>query len=92
MNREIFAIIDTVAKDISGQLIVVRNENEAIRWFGDLLLRPDTTVGAHPKDHRLESVGVLIVDQGQLELVPTPRLIMEGARLHHILTEEQNRA
>lgn len=81
MNRELYAIIDNVAKDISGQLIVVRNVNEAIRWFGDLIGNPNTTVGAHPNDHELRALGTIIVDDGKLDFVNTNLLIITGEKL-----------
>lgn len=81
MNREIFAIVDNVAKDVSGQLIVVRNINEAIRWFGDLIQNRNTTVGMHPKDHELRSIGTLVVTDGKLDFVATNQLIITGEKL-----------
>lgn len=88
MNRELYAIIDTVAKDISGQLIVVRNINEAIRWFGDLIMNPNTTVGAHPQDHKLVTLGTIAITDGEVDNIPIVKLVITGAELHRNLTAE----
>lgn len=88
MNREIYAIIDNVAKDVSGQLIVVRNVNEAIRWFGDLISNPNTTVGAHPTDHDLRMVGTLIITDGVMDFATANTLIITGERLAQDLEQK----
>lgn len=81
MNRAFCIVWDIKAEDMVGAPILVKNENEAIRYFGDLVGNPQTIVGMHPTDFRLERVGFYCSTNDQdAQLVNNHAVLMTGER------------
>lgn len=57
--KRIYAIIDTLADTLVGQLFIFRHDAPAIRFFSDLISDPQTAIARHPKDHKLVCLGGL---------------------------------
>lgn len=75
MNRYIYAIIDNVANDILGGLIIQRADAAAIRLYGDIASMPESIMGKHPEDYDLVRLGNLDAEH---QLVPDYKIIMGG--------------
>lgn len=79
--RKLYAVIDTLAQDITGTVITLRNDAEAIRFFTDILSSNDNNVARHPLDHQLVCMGEIINDNGDIYLADahgTNTLVMTG--------------
>lgn len=89
--EKIYAIYDTVAKAIIGQLQLLRHDAAAVRFFGDVASQKQTIVGQHPADFELISLGTL----GEAEFIFAEReVIITGtawlAMQEKNITEERN--
>lgn len=76
MPRLITIIRDNVAQDLAGPITIVRHEAQAIRFFSDIAVDPQTMIYRHPTDYDLIQIGVL---EDDLTLTPTQRTIITGA-------------
>lgn len=76
MPRLITLIRDNVAQDIAGTISVVRHEAQAVRYFSDIAVDPNTMINRHPADYDLLQVGLL---EDDLTITPTQRTIITGA-------------
>lgn len=71
MKRALLVVYDKKAGDMIGGVLCVRNENEGIRYFGDLVNNRETLVGMHPEDFELRSLGKLETqDDGNIIMIP----------------------
>lgn len=75
--EKIYAIYDTLAKAILGQLQLFRHDAAAIRFFNDVASQQNTIVGQHPNDFELISLGTL----GEGEFIFAQReVVITGAQ------------
>lgn len=92
VKRALLVVYDKQAGDMIGGVLCVRNENEGIRYFGDLINNRETLVGMHPADFELRSIGHLETkDDGDIVVIPwthftTP--LMTGERMLAITNRE----
>lgn len=86
--KTLYAVWDTLANAIVGNIITLRNDMEAVRLFTGLLHNKETNVGAYPTDHELWAVA----DIGEHEKRPTAiaavRRIATGTDIINALREE----
>lgn len=77
----IYAIRDRVANDLAGHfpLVCMRTDAQAVRYFGDSMVTPNSALGAHPNDYELIRVGTLH-DSGEITPQP-PTIIVTGSAL-----------
>lgn len=80
--RKIYAIIDTVAKDLAGQfpLVCFRTDEQAIRYFGDSLAASPEKLQPHAADFNLLYLGK-VDDEGALIPHEKPSVVITGAAL-----------
>lgn len=90
MRREIYAMWDKTAQDISGSLVVVRNVNEALRLFTDLAEQQDSLIGRYLKDHELHQLGYIETTDGFPALVQERKVILTGELLIQMKEETTN--
>lgn len=82
MNH-IYALLDTVARDILGGLHIFRHDAAAVRWFCDLAANEKTAIAAHPTDYELVYIGEVRLDDetGIPALIPAePRTVLTGSQ------------
>lgn len=82
MNR-IYAIYDTVAQMIVGQLLVCRHHAQAIRHFDDIArAREPNVINQHPADYDLICLGDILEDTDDalfpIEIDPKCLVILKG--------------
>lgn len=90
MIRKIFAFWDKTAEDISGSLLMVRNENEAIRVFLDLADQPDSIIGRYLKDHELHEIGHIETDTKTPVFKITGKIVLTGETIQQMKEAEKN--
>lgn len=90
MIRKIFAFWDKTAEDLSGSLLMVRNENEAIRVFLDLADQPDSIVGRYLKDHELHEIGHLETTPDGPIFKATGLIVLKGDTIHQMKEADKN--
>lgn len=76
MKREIIAIIDTIAQDIAGPVVLFRHDAAAVRYFSDIATDPQTMIHRHVSDYDLVSLGQL--DDQTFTITPQLRVIITG--------------
>lgn len=62
MKRALYAVLDTKAHDLAGDINAIhifKHPTAAVRWFSDLVLNKETTVGRHPEDYQLVELATL---------------------------------
>lgn len=79
MLREIYAIYDRKAEDITGPLQMHRNVAVATRAFTDVMLDQQTMINRHPDDFDLVSLGHL-AENGK-DIIPKFNIIITGKAL-----------
>lgn len=72
----IVAIIDKVAGDIVGPLMMEKHPATALRLFDDLARDTRSTINMHLKDHEMWVIGT--IDDGTLEITPRKDILMTG--------------
>ena len=78
MPRIITAIVDRLAMDITtGSVTTVPHAAVAIRFFGDVLTHPESSLGKHPEDYELVQLAVLNDD---LTVTPAKEILLTGAQ------------
>ncbi len=75
MQRIIIAIKDTLADDITGNLIIVNHPAVGVRLFGDVCQDKNTNVARHIEDHELVQLGIL---QSDLHITDAYEVIITG--------------
>lgn len=82
--RTIYAVRDRVANALAGNeqfcTFLYRNDQQAIRYFGDALATEKTLLHQHPQDFELIACGS-IKDDGGIELNPEVRVVITGEAL-----------
>lgn len=78
MRKGIYAILDTVANDIGGQLLMLPNPTTAIRTFADIAQAKGTTVNAHVDDYVLIELAQIDTETGLITPHPEPEVILTG--------------
>lgn len=68
MTRQIYAVLDLVAQDIIGGLMLFPHDAPVIRIFTDGLADPSTTLNKHPDDFALVSLGEVTSEGSDIEL------------------------
>lgn len=81
MPRKIIAIVDTLANDVAGPLLVFQHSAPAIRYFSDVALHPDSQIGKHVEDYILLEIGLLNDD---LTVVPTNEIVITGTQWRNV--------
>lgn len=56
MIKRIYAVRDSLAGALAGGLIVLANDNVALRFLGDIM-KGENNISAHPDDFELVSLG-----------------------------------
>lgn len=77
MSKKIIAIIDTLAGENIGPLLMFRADAPAIRFFSDAANDQQTPISKHVEDYELVELGVL---NDKNEIVPGKRVIITGAQ------------
>lgn len=75
-NSGIYAILDTVAKQIQGGLYLYKHDASAIRFFSDVATMKDSIVGKHPQDFDLIRLGYLTHSN---EVETEYRMVLKGS-------------
>lgn len=68
MTRQIYAVLDLVAQDIVGGLMLFPHDAPVIRIFTDGLADPSTTLNKHPDDFALVCLGEVVAEGSDIEL------------------------
>lgn len=89
MRRLLFAIKDTLADDITGTVLSLRNEPEAVRFFRDLLQDSGNQVGKHPADHELLLLGEVktVNDETYID-TNCAKTVLTGGQWLQMMSEE----
>lgn len=69
MEYGIYGIIDTETEELSGTLLTLRHEVEAVRIFGQLIGNPKTAPGSFPRSHILVRLGYVNAEYKQGSLI-----------------------
>lgn len=72
----IYAIMDTIAQQITGGLYLHKHEAAAVRFFADVAQMPDSLVGKHPQDFDLVRLGYLSLEN---DIKPDNTVILRGS-------------
>lgn len=74
------SVLDMVAQQYGRPFFTV-SEGSAIRSFADEINKggPDSTLASHPADFQLFLVGTFDDDSCQIDLLPNPQLLVQGA-------------
>lgn len=75
--RNLYGIIDTLANDLVGSVLIFKADVAAIRFFGDIAAHPESQVNKHPEDYHLVCFGVLDDD---MTIITEKRTIITGAQ------------
>lgn len=78
MNRQIYAIRDTLSGQYLGGLQLFPADAPAVRFFSDIAIDPQTMIARHPQDHELVSLGYLD-DDGIIVASEKPIVVITGA-------------
>lgn len=78
MNQNIYTIHDLVAKTYT-QPFHAHNDGEARRMFLNWMQNPELPMHAHPADYSLYHIGFYDTDNGQIEGISIPNLIIKGS-------------
>lgn len=82
--RKIYAVYDNKAGDITGPLFLAAADAVAIRNYSDVASQPETTIGQHPTDYDLVTLGTLMQNPEQqdcpVEIDPTYRVVLTGSQ------------
>lgn len=76
MKQGIYAIFDTMAKDITGGLYLHKHQAAAVRFYADVATDKDTSIYRHPQDYDLILLGYI---QEDLTLEPRYSVILKGS-------------
>lgn len=68
MPKQIYAVYDRVAQDITGGLMVFTHDAPAVRIFVDALGDESTILNKHPNDFELVCLGEFDNPDGRIEL------------------------
>lgn len=74
--RKLYAVYDLVAGEVIGPIFQHAADAAAIRDFSDVAADRNTTIGKHPADYQLISLGTL---EG-LQIKPAHELIVSGSQ------------
>lgn len=89
--KRIYAVRDRIANDLAGifPLVVMRTDQQAVRYFGDsLLTEQKSALSAHPDDYELVYVGEL-ADDGTIVPQQLPQIIITGTALMGIIENKK---
>lgn len=78
MNLNVYTIHDLVAKTYTNPFFM-HNDAEAKRMFLQWMVNPELPMAAHPQDYSLYHIGFYDTDQGQIEGIKIPNLILKGS-------------
>lgn len=80
MTKGIYAIMDTVARELAGTvpLHVFAHPTAAIRFFGDVINSPNSGIGAHLDDYTLLELGTIDTETGAIIAHATPYTVITG--------------
>lgn len=78
------SVLDMVAQQYGRPFFTV-SDGSAIRSFADEVTRggPDSTLSSHPDDFQLFLIGTFDDEHCQIDLLPTPQLLVSGAAVAH---------
>lgn len=71
----VYAILDRVAGQVTGSLVMFKHPAAAVRFFNDIAQMQGSIISAHPADFELVQLGYLTIE---MELVPEYETIMTG--------------
>lgn len=75
MQRILVAIVDTMANDFAGNVMIVGHPNVAVRMFGDVCQDPQTAINKHVEDYQLVQLGII---QSDLHITEAFEIIITG--------------
>lgn len=75
MQRILVAIVDTMANDYAGSVMVVPHPNVGVRLFGDVCKDPQTQISKHVEDYQLVQLGIV---QSDLHITDAYEVIITG--------------
>lgn len=84
---KIYAIFDTVAQMIVGQLLLCKADAQAVRAFADAVndKAPQNMIHSHPDDYQLLCLGTLMENTDDaytpVEIQPHTRAIIQGSTI-----------
>lgn len=81
MKKCLYVVRDTLAETVVGGLLVFPADAPAIRFFGDVVNEPKSSVAAHPADHVLTFLGALDEATGIITTEGAPRDVISGAAI-----------
>lgn len=80
-DKQIYAVWDKVAQDLTGGLMLFSHDAPVIRIFTDGLADPQTMLNKHPADYDLVCLGFCDVVDGvpSVHGIALPRVVLSGA-------------
>lgn len=90
MKKCLYVIRDVLAESIVGGLLLFPTDAPAVRFFGDVINEPKSSVSAHPNDHVLTYLGSIDETDGRIDVSDAPRDVITGAS--YIASRESVRA
>lgn len=80
-NKQIYAVWDKIAQDLTGGLMVFTHDAPVIRIFTDGLADASTMLNKHPQDYDLVCLGEVDTQDGECVLfgMNKPRVVLSGA-------------
>lgn len=80
MRKGIYAVIDTLARDVVGGLHLHTHEATAIRFFSDIATMPNSQIALHPGDYELVRLGWLDgLGEENIGIITDEAIILNGA-------------
>lgn len=80
MTKIVVAVFDTVARQYS-VVHVEPSREAAVRTFTDALGRGDTMLSRHPDDYQLVELGEFLDDEGVIEGLAAPFVLITGSEV-----------
>lgn len=80
MNQNVYVLHDLVAQTYTMPFFM-HNDSEAKRIFMTWLKNPELPMAAHPDDYSLYHIGFYDTDNGIIEGVSIPNLILKGSSI-----------
>lgn len=81
MKKCLYVVRDTLAEDVVGGVLMFPSDGPAVRFFGDVLAEPKSSVAAHPNDHVLTYIGSIDAESGVIDLEGSPRDVVSAAAI-----------
>lgn len=77
--KGLYVVRDTLADEYVGQPLFFSHDAAAIRFFGDAVADPKTSLNKYPNDHALWRIGSVDSDTGAFVSTGDPVVVITGA-------------